>query len=195
MLATRKSTIPTTAELAGRWNIDPAHSSVEFSAKHMMITTVSGRFGEFEGAFTIGDDPARSSTEVSIKTASISTNNPDRDAHLKSGDFLEVETYPDMKFRSTAVDLLSEADGTFRIAGELTIKDVTLPVVLEGSFQGYVPSDLFGSTRVAFSASTRINRRDFGLKWNRALETGGFLVGDDVKIRLEITGVKEQATA
>jgi polyisoprenoid-binding protein YceI len=181
---------PTIEDLVGVWSVDPSHSMVEFSAKHMMISTVRGRFDEFSGTITVDPDPARSSTEVAIKAQSLSTNNPDRDAHLRSPDFLETEKYPELTFRTTDVEIVSEVEGTFRLRGELTIRDVTRPVTLEASLTGFMPADLYGKTRVAFEASTTFNRKDFGLTWNRAIETGGVLVGDRVGVTLAVTAVK-----
>jgi polyisoprenoid-binding protein YceI len=181
---------PTLEDLAGTWNIDPSHSMVEFTAKHMMISTVRGRFDEVEGTFTITPDVSRSSARVTIKADSISTNNPDRDVHLRSPDFLEVEQHPELTFESAGVELLSEDEGTFRLLGTLTVRGVSGPVALEGQFEGFVPSDLWGNRRAAFSASTSISRKDFGLTWNRTLETGGVLVSDRVNIELQVTAVK-----
>ena len=183
--------VPSTDELVGSWKIDPAHSSVEFSVKHMMISTVRGRFGQFEGSFTIDADPARSSAEVTIDSASIDTREADRDAHLKSPDFLEVARYPEIRFRGSGAEIVSEEEGTFRITGRLTIRDVTLPITLEGSLNGLMHRDLSGRPRVSFTASAVINRKDYGLTWNRAIETDGVLVGDRITIVLEVAGVKQ----
>jgi polyisoprenoid-binding protein YceI len=182
---------PGIEDLVGEWAIDPSHTMVEFTAKHMMISTVRGRFDDVSGRIVVEEDPTKSSAETVIKTGSISTNNPDRDAHLRSPDFLEVEKYPELIFRSTEIDVVSEEAGTFRVLGELTIRDVTRPVRLEATLVGFLPSDLYGKARVAFEASTVINRKDFGLTWNKALETGGVLVGDRVGITLSIAATRQ----
>jgi polyisoprenoid-binding protein YceI len=182
---------PTVQDLAGTWKIDPAHTGITFSAKHMMVSTVRGRFDEFEGTFTIDpDDLSRSSAEVTIQAASLSTSNPDRDAHLRSADFIDADAHPTLSFRSTSVDRVSEEDGTFRLTGDLSIRGVTRPVTLEGRFEGLLAKDLWGATRAAFAASTVINRRDWNLTWNRAMETGGVLVGDKVTLELEVTATR-----
>jgi len=183
---------PTIQDLAGTWTIDASHSMVEFTAKHMMISTVRGRFDELEGTITIDPDLSRSSAHVSIKAGSISTNNPDRDAHLRSPDFLEVEAHPELSFEATGVDLISAEDGTFRLQGDLTVRGVRAPITLDGRFEGFVSADLWGKRRAAFSASTSINRKDFGLTWNRALETGGVLVSDRVGIELQVSAIKAE---
>jgi polyisoprenoid-binding protein YceI len=182
---------PTLQDLAGTWKIDPAHTGIAFSAKHMMVSTVRGRFDEFEGTFTIDpDDVSRSSAEVTIQAASLSTSNPDRDAHLRSADFIEADAHPTLSFHSTSVDRVSEEEGTFRLTGDLSIRGVTRPVTLEGRFEGLLPKDLWGAARAAFTASTVINRRDWNLTWNRALESGGVLVGDKVTVELEVTATR-----
>jgi polyisoprenoid-binding protein YceI len=183
---------PTIQDLAGTWTIDAGHSMVEFTAKHMMISTVRGRFEDVEGTFTISPDLSRSSARVSIKAGSISTSNADRDAHLRSPDFLEVEAHPELTFETSGVELVSAEDGTFRLRGNLTVRGVSAPITLDGRLEGFVPSDLWGKRRVSFSASTSINRKDFGLTWNRALETGGVLVSDRVGIELQVSAVKAE---
>lgn len=178
------------------WKIDPAHSSIGFSARHMMITRVRGRFTDVEGEIrTDADDPASSSVEVDIDAASIDTNVEDRDAHLRSQDFLDVETHPRITFRSTRVEGATDEPGSdFRVVGDLTIAGTTREVTLDATFEGE-GQDPWGGTRAAFSATTKIDRRDFGLTWNQALEAGGVLVGHDVTIDLQVQAVKEQAGA
>lgn len=175
-------------ELTGRWAIDPAHSNFDFVAKHMMVSKVRGSFGEFEGTFTIDPDVAQSSAEVRIKAASVDTNHADRDAHLRSPDFFDVERFPELTFRSTGVELISAERS--RMTGDLTINDVTKPVTLEVVFEDYVAKDAFGSARAGFSASTKVNREDFGLVWNVALEAGGVLVSKEITLDLQIAATR-----
>ena len=170
------------------WKIDNAHSLVEFSVRHMMISTVRGRFERFSGTVEFNEnDPAASSVDVQIEAASINTNEPQRDNHLRSADFFEAETYPHLTFKSTRVEKVDENNG--RIYGELTIRNVTRPVVLETEYNGQAKSP-WGSTSAGFTANTKINRKDWNLVWNQALETGGMLVGDEIKIHLELEIVK-----
>lgn len=168
------------------YSIDKAHSEVTFQVRHL-LTKVRGRFSEFEG--TINYDPAKpeaSSVEATIQAASIDTNEPQRDAHLKSADFFDVEKFPTLTFKSTGVT--KKSDDTYELSGDLTIHGVTKPVTLAVTALGSA-RDPWGVDRVAFEAETTINRKDFGLNWNAALETGGFLVGDDVKIMLSVQAV------
>lgn len=177
----------TTATTTGTWTIDSAHSVAEFSVKHMMVSTVKGRFREVEGALSIDEErPERSSVSATIAAGSIDTGVEMRDNHLRSADFFEAETYPALTFRSTSVERVD--DERWRIAGELTIRDVTRPVVLETEFEGQI-RDAYGKQRAAFTATTQINRKDFGLNWNGAIEAGGVVVGDRVKIELHIAAV------
>jgi len=169
----------------GVWEIDPAHSNVEFVARHL-LSRVRGRFTGFSGAITIADDPARSSGEATIEAASVDTGNPDRDAHLRSPDFLDVERFPTLSFRSTAVT--EDGAGSYRVDGDLTIRGVTRPVTLELEYLGW-SDDPWGGKRAGFSASTEIDRHDFGATWNLAVETGGVVVGRKVRIELEIEAV------
>lgn len=170
------------------WKIDNAHSLVEFSVRHMMISTVRGRFERFSGTVEFNEnDPAASSVDVQIEAASINTNEPQRDNHLRSADFFEAETYPNLTFKSTRVEKVDENNG--RIYGELTIRNVTRPVVLETEYNGQAKSP-WGSTSAGFTANTKINRKDWNLVWNQALETGGVLVGDEIKIHIELEIVK-----
>ncbi|MBA2273788.1 MAG: YceI family protein [Actinobacteria bacterium] len=178
-------------QLAGRWAIDPAHSSFDFIAKHMMVSKVRGSFGEFEGIFTVDLDGAKSSAEVRLKTASVDTKHADRDTHLRSPDFFDVEKFPEITFRSTGVELISADES--RMTGDLTIKEVTRPVTLDVIFDDYVAKDAFGSARAGFSASTKVNREDFGLTWNVALETGGVLVSKEITLDLQIAATRIEA--
>lgn len=178
------------------WSIDPVHSQVEFAVKHMMFTTVRGRFADVEGTIEIDEEnPDRSSAEVRIGAASIDTRAEDRDAHLRSPDFLDVEHHPELAFTSTSVsgDLAKSGD-RFRVTGDLTIRGTTREVTLEGAIEG-TGIDPWGGTRIGASAETTIDRRDFGLTWNQALESGGVLVGHDVKIELQVQAVQQQDAA
>ena len=171
------------AELAGTWTLDPSHTSMELSVRHMMVATVRGRVEPRGGTLHLAtDDPSRSSVEVEIDAASINTGHGDRDAHLRSPDFLDVERFPTLRFRSTAVD--DRGDGSFVLRGDLTVKDVTKPVSLECELGGVV-RDPFGNDRIGFSAAGTIDRTAFGLRWNAALENGGVVVGDKVKLTLD----------
>jgi polyisoprenoid-binding protein YceI len=176
---------------AATWSIDPAHSHVEVAVRHMMVATVKGRFAEVEGTIALDEaNPASSTVEARIAAASIDTKQPDRDAHLRSPDFLDAETYPYLTFKSTRVE--SDRPGTFTLHGDMTIRGVTRPVTFEGEYLGTNTSP-YGFRVAGFSASTRINRRDFGLSWNTALETGGVMVSDEVKITLEIEATEQPA--
>jgi polyisoprenoid-binding protein YceI len=180
-----------TAERTTPWTIDAAHSSAEFAAKHMMITTVKGRIADVRGTLTIDEaHPARSTVGVELGVASIDTRAEQRDAHLRSPDFLDVEQFPTITFRSRRVEGARLAEGAaFRVVGDLTIRGVTREVTLDATFEGR-GRDPWGGERVSFSATTKIDRRDFGLTWNAALETGGVLVSNDVRIQLEVQAVK-----
>jgi polyisoprenoid-binding protein YceI len=175
------------------WRIDGAHSEVGFAVKHMMFTTVRGRFAELAGQVVLdGDHPERSSVEVEIQAASIDTEADARDQHLRSADFFDVETYPTLTFRSRRVEgSLAEPGDSFKVIGDLTLHGVTREVVLNATFEGS-GKDPWGGTRAGFSAETAIDRRDFGLTWNQGLETGGVLVGHDVKIQLSVQVVEVQ---
>ncbi len=173
---------------AGTYVIDASHSTVEFVARHLMITKVRGRFSEFEGTVNIAEVPEDSSAQASIKTASLSTDDPKRDEHLRTADFFEVEQYPTIDFRSTKVERAK--GGEWRLYGELTVRGVTKPVVLDLEFEGSSP-DPWGGTRIAFSAATDVDREDWGLTWNVALETGGVLVSRKVRLELNIQAVRQ----
>lgn len=168
----------------GTWTIDPAHSGVGFRVKHLMIATVKGRFGDFEGTLTRDGDGVR--IAGSVRTASIDTGNDQRDDHLRSPDFLDAATYPEITFASSDVQTSGDK---LRVAGELTIKGVTRPVVLEGEVTG-TGRDPWGNDRVALELEGEIDRTEFGLTWNQAIETGGVLVGDTVKLSLEASAVR-----
>jgi polyisoprenoid-binding protein YceI len=178
------------------WRLDPAHTTVEFAAKHMMFTKVRGRFKDVSGTIELdGENPAASRVEVTIEAGSIDTGVGDRDNHLRSGDFLDVESYPEITFRSKQVrGGAFEAGSVFKVTGDLTIHGTTREVELEAVFQGE-GQDPWGGRRAGFSARTQIDRRDWGLRWNQALETGGILVGNAITIELDVQAVKQEARA
>lgn len=165
------------------YSIDPTHTTVEFVVRHLMITKVRGRFGAVSGSIELepGSDVPRS-VQATIDAGSITTNEPQRDTHLKSPDFFEVEKYPTLEFASTRIE--GDAAG-FTIHGDLTIHGVTREVALKAEFEGRA-ADPWGGQRIGYSASTTINRKEFGLGWNAALETGGVVVGDEVRIELNV---------
>ena len=171
-----------------RWNLDTTHAEVEFAVKHLMITTVKGRIADVEGTIQTDErNPRNSSVEAVLKAASIDSRTTQRDDHLRSGDFLNVEKFPEIRFRSTKIEGDSKE---FKLTGDLTIRDVTRPITLDVTFEGET-KDPWGGERVGFSASGKIDRRDFGLTWNQALETGGLLVGEDITITLDVELTKK----
>lgn len=175
------------------WQIDSAHSSVDFSVRHMMISTVRGSFAKFAGTVDLDEtDPARSSVNVQIEAASIDTRESQRDTHLRSADFFDVERYPYITFKSKRVEALDDSHA--RVVGDLTIRDVTREVVLDTEYTGQAKSP-WGTTSAGFEAQTRIRRGDWGLTWNAALETGGWLVGDEIKISIQLEVVKQPEQA
>jgi polyisoprenoid-binding protein YceI len=175
------------------WKIDLGHSSVNFSVRHLVIAKVRGRFSDWQGSLSFSpEDPAAASANVEIDAASIDTGVAERDKHLRSADFLDVERFPKLSFRSTAVEHVSQ--GQLRLRGDLTIRDVTREVTLEVEQLGSV-IDPWGNSRSAFAAKASIDRRDFGLKWNQVLEAGGVMVGERVDIELEIQAVAEAKVA
>jgi polyisoprenoid-binding protein YceI len=173
----------------GTWTVDPSHSEVGFVVRHMMVSKVKGRFSKVSGTITVAENLLDSSVVATAQAASIDTRDDNRDGHLRSGDFFDVETYPELTFRSTAI----RPDGDdFKLDGELTIKGETRPVTFDLEFNGASANPLAeGKPTAGFSAETEISRKDFGLEWNVALETGGVLVGDKVKIVLEIEAGKD----
>ena len=172
------------------FNLDKAHSDVSFSTKHMMVTTVRGKFNAAEGFLNLDiDDPAASSGSFTVKTASIDTGQDQRDGHLRSADFFDAENFPEMRFTSTKVEPRGR-DG-YAVTGDLTIKGVTRPVTFDVEFLGLYQS-MVGARRAGFHAATKINREDYGLTWNVALESGGWLVGKDIKIEIDLA--VEEAT-
>jgi polyisoprenoid-binding protein YceI len=173
------------------WNIDSSHSGVHFAVRHMVVSKVRGRFGKYSGTITIGDaDMTRSSIEVSIDASSLDTGVADRDTHLRSPDFFDVEKFPELHFRSARVE---QIEGThYRVIGDLTIRGVKREVVLDAEYGGR-GKDPWGNERVGFVAKTSIDRKEFGLTWNQVLETGGILVGDRVDIELDVQAVRAVA--
>ena len=183
------STLATPQTVTTTWNIDPAHSVAEFKVKHMMISNVKGQFAKVSGKLTLDESElANSRVEAAIEASSIETRDAQRDAHLKSADFFHVEKFPTLSFKSKRLSLIR--DGELAVEGDLTIRGITRTVVF--SVDGPTPpaKDPWGNTRVGVSATTKINRKDFGLIWNAALETGGILVGDEVTITLDVQFIK-----
>lgn len=172
---------------AGHWTIDPVHSRIGFVARHMMVTKVRGTFKEFEGDVTVPENPLESKVRVVVQMASIDTGNADRDGHLRTNDFFDVTQYPTMTFESTGIE---EDDGSYKLHGDLTLRGVTKPVTFDVEFEG-VTGDPWGGTRAGFSATTTINRKDWGVEWNAPLETGGVMVGDKVQIEVDVQMVKD----
>lgn len=174
---------------AATWTIDKTHSNVDFSVKHLMVTTVRGHFRDFEGSIYIDEDNiANSTVEASIDVSSVDTNMPDRDNHLRSDDFFNAEKFPKITFKSTRVE--AGGDRHAKVYGDLTIRDITRQVVLDTEFEGRI-DDPWGNERAAFTAKTKISRNDFNVRWNQALETGGLVVGDEVKITLSVEAIRE----
>jgi polyisoprenoid-binding protein YceI len=174
-----------------KWNIDVTHSGVSFTIRHMVVSKVRGRFAKFSGALNLDDDDmTRSTIEATIDAASIDTGTPERDAHLRSADFFDVEKFPELRFRGSRIEKLGEDH--YRVIGELTIRDVTREVSLDVEAGGQA-KDPWGNERVGFVAKATLDRKDFGLKWNQVLEAGGVLVGDRVDIELDVQGVKAAA--
>jgi polyisoprenoid-binding protein YceI len=171
------------------WVIDPAHSEIQFSAKHLMISTVRGRFNAFSGTIDADEnDPTAAKVHVQIDASSLVTGEERRDTHLRSADFLDVEQFPFLTFKSTHVERIDETHG--KLYGELTIRDITKPVVLSVEYAGQAKTP-WGTTSAGFNAQTKINRNDWNLNWNVALETGGWLVGDTITINIELELVKQ----
>ncbi|MEX2423903.1 MAG: YceI family protein [Acidimicrobiia bacterium] len=172
---------------AGTWAIDPAHTRLGFVARHLMVSKVRGSFASFTGTLDVAEDLTQSKVDVSMDTASVTTGAEDRDNHLRSGDFFDVENFPTMKFESTEIKDLG--DGNYEVAGNLTIKDVTKPVTLDATYLGII-SDPWGNGKAMLEASTKIDREEWGLTWNAPLETGGVLVSKEVTIELEVQAAK-----
>ena len=175
------------SSIAGTWVIDPSHSRLGFETRHAVITKVRGHFVDFEGTVVIGDDTAASTVNISAKLDSIDTGSADRDAHLKSADFFDTENTNELVFESTGIKATGD---TFVVTGNLTIKGVTNTIDIAVDATG-TAVDPFGNTRAGFEGTSELSRKDFGLTWNVALETGGFLVSDNVKLQLDISAIKQ----
>ena len=179
---------PSFTDLTGSYTLDPSHTRIGFVARHAMVTKVRGSFNEFEGSgYFDAENPGNSHLELAIRAASIDTRNAQRDEHLRSNDFLAMDEYPQITFVSTQVTPVDET--TFEVSGDLTIKDVTKPVTVPFSFEG-VATDPFGNQRVGFEGVVNVNRKDWGLTWNAALETGGVLVSEKVTLEFEVSLIK-----
>ena len=175
-------------KLTGTYTIDPAHTRIGFVARHAMVTKVRGSFNEFEGTAVVdGDNPANSSVRLTIDAASIDTRNAQRDEHLRTNDFLALEQYPQITFVSSNISQVDET--TFEVSGDLTIKDVTNGITVPFEFEG-ASQDPFGNQRIGFDGSVTISRKDYGITWNAALETGGVLVSDKIVLEFEVSAVK-----
>lgn len=178
-----------TPSTATTWAIDPAHTTVEFSVKHMMVSTTKGRFSGVSGTLVIDEqDPTRSHAEVTIEASTVDTHEERRDTHLRSADFFNVEVHPQITFKSTRI--VPESATEYKVYGELTILGVSREVVLKTEYNGQNKTP-WGTEVIGFTAETKISRKDWGLTYNAALETGGWLVGDDIKIHLEVEAIKQ----
>lgn len=172
------------------WTVDAAHSNVEFAVKHLMISTVKGRFGDVKGTVTYNEaNPAQSRVEIEVGIHSIDTRAEQRDAHLRSPDFFDAEQFPTMKFVSKRID--GDINGEFKLVGDLTIRDVTREVTLDAEFHGR-EKDPWGGERMGFEARGKLNRKEYGLNWNQVLESGGWLIGEDIKLAIEVELVKNK---
>lgn len=177
------------SQLTGKYTLDPQHTRLGFVARHAMVTKVRGSFNEFSGTVTVdGENPENSSVEVNIDTNSIDTRNEQRDGHLRTNDFLDIEKYPQITFSSTGVRQVS--DDTFEVTGDLTVKDVTKSVTIPFEYGG-AATDPFGNFRIGFDGSLTIDRREYNVLWNAPLETGGLLVSEKVTLEFEVSAIKE----
>lgn len=176
------STLTSSLPATGTYAIDPSHSQVGFKVRHLVVSKVRGTFDEFDATLHVAEQPVDSSVEVTVQLASIDTRDAGRDGHLRSADFFDVENHPTMTYRSTAVREVG--DGRLEVDGELTVLGVTRPLRLQATFEG-VAKDPWGNTKVAFSATGKLNREEFGITWNQALESGGVLVGKDIDLEIE----------
>jgi len=177
-----------TLPAAGTFVIDKSHSQVGFVARHLMVSKVRGRFTDFEGKLLVGDDPTQSSVEVTIQATSIDTSDENRDKHVRNNDFLAVDDFPTLSFRSTKVDLGRGSD--WKVTGDLTVRGVTRSIVLDVEFEGLI-QDPWGNQRLGFTASGEIDRNEFGVSFNAALETGGFVVSPKIKLEIEAEAVRQ----
>jgi polyisoprenoid-binding protein YceI len=186
------TTFTAPATLTGTYAIDPSHSRIGFVARHAMVTKVRGSFNEFDGSgFFDAEHPESSQLQLTIQAASIDTRNADRDAHLKSNDFFDMETYPEITFASTAVEQVDDAN--YRVTGDLTIKGVTKPVSVDFEYTG-AAVDPFQNERIGFEGKTVVNRKDWGVNWNAALDAGGVLVGEKVTLEFEVSAIRTDAS-
>lgn len=184
------TTAATPAAGTTTWTVDAAHSNVEFAVKHLMISTVKGRFSDVKGTVSYNEnDPAQSRVEIEVGIHSIDTRTEQRDAHLRSPDFFHADQYPTMRFVSKRID--GDIQGEFKLIGDLTIKNVTREITLDAEFHGR-GKDPWGGERMGFEAKGKLNRKDFGLNWNQLLESGGWVVGDDIKLAIEVELVKQK---
>ena len=177
------------APVPGTWEVDPNHTTIGFVARYLMVTKVRGQFRTFSGVVHVADRIEESWAELTIEAASIDTNQPDRDQHLRSPDFLDVERFPQLRYRSTKFEVTGPTK--LIVTGDLTIRDVTKPVALDVEYEG-VTKDAYGKTRLALSAAGEIDRTDFGASWNLALETGGWLVSKEIKLELDVLATLSQ---
>jgi len=190
-MSTTTSQAPSLNDLTGNYNLDPAHSRLGFVARHAMVTKVRGAFNEVQGSgYFDPQDPSKTTMEVTIKAASIDTRNADRDNHLRSNDFLAMDEYPEITFKSTSVAKAGENE--YKVTGDLTIRGVTRPVTVDFEHTGST-IDPWGNLRLGFEGSTTINRKDWGVNWNAALEAGGVLVSEKVTLEFEVAAVKPAA--
>ena len=188
MSTTDTTTTSTTTAPTGTYAIDASHSRIGFVARHAMVTKVRGSFNEFEGSgFFDADSPSNSHLQLKIAAASIDTRNADRDAHLRSNDFFDMETYPEITFVSTEVE--QTGDDTYRVTGDLTIKGVTKPVTIDFEYTG-TAVDPYGNQRIGLDGATTVNRKDWGVNWNAALEAGGVLVSEKVTLEFEVSAIR-----
>lgn len=180
-------------DLSGDWDLDPAHTRVGFSAKHAMVTNVRGAFNEVSGSLHVDfDDTAESAAEIVLQVASVDTRNPKRDEHLRSADFFDAEKWPEIVFRSTRIEEVG--DNALVVSGDLTIRDVTKPITIPLEFTG-AQTDAYGDLRAGFEGTRRIDRREFGLEWNMALDSGGWLVSEKITLEFEISAIKRDTEA
>lgn len=189
-MSTTEPTTTAAAPPTGTWNVEPAHSSANFSVRHLGLSKVRGHFEQVEGTLELADDPTQSSINVTIDASSIQTNQPDRDAHLKSADFLDVENYPVLEFQSTRI--AKESDEDWTVEGQLTVHGVTRPVTLDVEYMGTAQDPMGAGQRIAFEAETQIERHDFGLTWEGPRDAGGIMVGRKVDIDIDVQFVQAQ---
>jgi polyisoprenoid-binding protein YceI len=196
MTTTETASTPAPTSLTGNYNLDPTHTRIGFSARHAMVSKVKGAFNEFEGTGYIDEDkPGNSHFELTIKVASIDTRNADRDNHLRTNDFLAMDEYPEITFRSTEIDKVD--DSNYKVSGDLTIRGITKPITIDFEYTGSAV-DPWGNLRLGFEGGTTINRKDWGVNFNVALEAGGVMVSDKVNLEFDVEAVKvkpEAATA